>query len=158
MARKKNAAASQKIDKRIALVLQGGGALGAYQAGVYQALEQHGLAPDWIAGTSIGAINGAIIVGNPADRRVKRLKDFWRTVSRPDLWGADQMPQIQSFWSVLQTMLIGQPGFFVPRLAKPLTASATGSAENASFYDTVELRATLQRLIDFDLINGERYA
>lgn len=140
--------------KRVALVLQGGGALGAYQVGVYQALEEHGFTPDWVAGTSIGAINAALIVGNQPGDRLARLEEFWRTVSRTDGWEAvplpDDLRQFHSQWSVLATVLEGRPGFFAPRWPNPFNP---GSAETASYYDTSELRKTLQRLIDFDLIN-----
>lgn len=144
-------------NRRIALVLQGGGALGAYQAGVYQALEEFELAPEWVAGTSIGAINGAIIAGNEPGERLPRLKEFWRTVSRPDLGGVNQasdfMRQVASFMSAMQTALTGQRGFFSPRIFPPLVGGPDGSAKQASFYDTSELRALLCRLVDFDCLN-----
>jgi NTE family protein len=143
--------------KRVALVLQGGGALGAYQVGVYQALQEHGFSPDWVAGTSIGAINAAIIAGNPAGSRFTRLQEFWRSMSRPGFWditaplGAAR--QFTSLSSALEAVLLGQKGFFTPRLLDPLAACTVGSAEAASFYDTSELRGTLLRLADFELIN-----
>ena len=143
--------------ERIALVLQGGGALGAYQVGVYQALEEHGFAPDWIAGTSIGSINGAIIAGNPAGERLSQLEGFWRAVSHADFWDVARMPddlrQLYSGWSALGTTLAGRPGFFTPRLSHPLAVLATDSAETASYYDTTALRALLERVIDFELLN-----
>ena len=145
------------IFERIAFVLQGGGALGAYQGGVFQAMAEHDLTPDWIAGTSIGAINGAIIAGNAPEKRIARLKEFWDTVSNSDFShgmkgaGADQ--SATSFLSILQSMIMGRPGFFSPRGFDPSMAFSAGSAETASFYDTGPLRKTLERLVDFDLIN-----
>jgi NTE family protein len=152
-----NETKTSKVRNRIALVLQGGGALGAYQAGVYQALEAHGFAPDWIVGTSIGAINGAIIAGNAPNARLARLQDYWRTVSRPSFlpvgYSSDRLRKVYSFWSAMQTVLAGQPGFFAPRLIDPIAeACSLHLPEAASFYDTSELRAILERLIDFQLI------
>jgi NTE family protein len=144
--------------KRIALVLQGGGALGAYQAGVCQALVEHGYCPDWVAGTSIGSINGGIITGNAPEKRVERLEEFWRNVSREDLWDiagtTDAAREIYSSLSVMSAMLAGQPGFFMPRPLNLLKMFPIGSAETASYYDTSPLRGTLEHLIDFDLINS----
>jgi NTE family protein len=148
--------------ERIALLLQGGGALGSYQAGAYQALAEAELHPDWIAGISIGAINAAIIAGNPPEKRVERLREFWETVSRPPvgrplLEGLDirneythrYVNQHQS----LVTMLAGAPGFFAPRIPPPFL-SPPGHIEALSFYDVSPLRATLEHLVDFDLINS----
>ncbi|MFZ2630714.1 MAG: patatin-like phospholipase family protein [Desulfosalsimonadaceae bacterium] len=146
------------IFERIAFVLQGGGALGAYQGGVFQAMAEHDLTPDWVAGTSIGAINGAIIAGNTPEKRILRLKEFWDTVSETDLSrgikiaGAEQ--SATGFLSILQSMIMGRPGFFSPRGFDPSLAFPVGSAETASFYDTGPLRKTLERLVDFDLINA----
>jgi NTE family protein len=145
-------------DKRVALVLQGGGALGAYQAGVFQALDEHGFCPDWVAGTSIGAINSAIVAGNAPENRVARLREFWETVAQEDFWGVARMPdaarQAYSSWSALGAMVAGRPDFFVPRPFNPQAAFPVGSAETASYYDTAPLRGLLERLIDFDLLNG----
>ncbi|MGQ0656785.1 MAG: patatin-like phospholipase family protein [Chromatiales bacterium] len=148
---------TSKVRNRIALVLQGGGALGAYQAGVYEALEEHGFAPDWVVGTSIGAINGAIIAGNAPNARLARLRDYWRTVSRADFlpvsYLSDRLRKIYSFWSAMQTMMAGWPGFFEPRLIDPIAEACSRlPPDAASFYDTSELRATLERLVDFQLI------
>ncbi len=148
---------------RIALVLQGGGALGAYQAGVYQALHEAGLEPDWIAGVSIGGINGAIIAGNSRDRRLDHLQQFWdKVTSRPTtpfVPDGDDLRRIASTLSSLMTMTYGQPGFFTPR---PINAwfSPRGSKSATSFYDSSPLRETLRELVDFDLLNsdGVRYA
>jgi NTE family protein len=143
--------------KRLALVLQGGGALGAYQAGVLQALAEHDFTPDWIAGTSIGAINGAIMAGNTAANRIPRLTEFWQTVSSTDFWrvpqACDTAQSALSVGSILQSMAIGRPGFFTPRWFNPSLFLPVGSAESVSYYDVGPLRDTLQRLVDFNLLN-----
>jgi NTE family protein len=138
----------------IALVLQGGGALGAYQAGAYAALNAAGYRPDWVAGISIGAINAAIIAGNPPGLRVARLRDFWETVSSNlpmtfDLAEAAWAPFHHA--SAATTLMQGAPGFFKPRFPPPwLWPQRTATM---SFYDTTPLRETLERLVDFDLLN-----
>jgi len=148
---------------RIALVLQGGGALGAYQGGVYQALHEAGLEPDWIAGVSIGGINGAIIAGNPPERRVERLRQFWDSITaRPTslfVPDGDDARRLANMWSSALTMALGQPGFFVPTVPNPWL-SPRGSATATSFYDHAPLRQTLHELVDFDYLNsnGTRYA
>jgi NTE family protein len=143
--------------RTVALVLQGGGALGAFQVGAYEALCTQKLRPSWIAGTSIGAINGAIIAGNTPAKALERLDDFWRSISTPDAVApADDigaLRQIFSFWSAQQSVLTGQPGFFTPRPITPLLAPAGGPAAT-SFYDTSPLKHTLERLVDFDRINA----
>jgi NTE family protein len=147
----------------IALVLQGGGALGAYQAGVYQALHEAGLHPDTVAGVSIGSINAAIIAGNPPERRIERLRDFWETITaRPVslfVLDGDGARKATNIWSALLTTTLGQPGFFTPNPVNPWL-SPRGSKTATSFYDTTPLRDTLLRLVDFDLLNSGavRYA
>lgn len=142
---------------RIALVFQGGGALGAYQAGVYEALSEVGCEPNWISGVSIGAINSAIIAGNTPENRVPRLREFWETISghKAPYWApeGDVFRQMRNQMSATLTILRGQPGFFRPRVPNPwlLPAGATGAT---SFYDTAPLRDTLLKLVDFDLINA----
>jgi len=136
-------------DKKVGLVLQGGGALGSYQAGVYEALATSEYLPDWVAGISIGAINAAIIAGNPPERRVERLRTFWEEITAPTrLWPAP--PEAFASWqqsaSALSAVLFGQPGFFAPR--GPQDFFAPG--KYLSYYDTGALRGTLERLIDFD--------
>jgi NTE family protein len=149
--------------ERIALVLQGGGALGAYQGGVYQALHEAGLEPDWIAGVSIGGINGAIIAGNPPERRVERLRQFWDSITaRPTslfVPDGDDARRLANMWSSALTMTLGQPGFFDPKVPNPWL-SPRGSATATSFYDNAPLRQTLHGLVDFDYLNsnGTRYA
>lgn len=145
--------------ERIALVLQGGGALGAYQAGVYQALHEKGFAPDWVAGTSIGAVNAALIAGNVFDNRVARLREFWKTVARADPWDVSSLPQewrrTYDIAGVATTMLYGLPGMFVPRIPDPSLPVLSGSATQASYYDTSPLRDTLLRLVDFNCVNQQ---
>jgi NTE family protein len=148
----------------VALLLQGGGALGAYQAGVYEALAEAKLHPDHIAGISIGAINAALIAGNPPEKRVERLREFWEeitgnpslaldgtlaeTVARGDDARAN-LNRLSAFAALTQ----GAPGFFTPRFPPPWF-SPSGTMEATSFYDTAPLRETLERLIDFDRINS----
>ena len=140
------------------LVLQGGGALGAYQAGVYEALEENGIYPEWVAGVSIGAINAAIIAGNPQPLRVPRLKAFWEGVSSqlvapapPAQWGV-QAREFFNESSAAMVSLLGVPGFFQPRVpAAPYQPQGTLAA--LGLYDTEPLRATLHKLVDFDRIN-----
>ncbi|MBT2334726.1 patatin-like phospholipase family protein [Variovorax paradoxus] len=140
---------------RKALVLQGGGALGAYQAGVYAALSETDLQPHWIAGVSIGAINAALIAGNAPEKRIDRLREFWHLVSsgpaqRLPAWLGDRATQNQ--WSASMASLVGIPGFFEPRYSPALLMGA--AAPLLSYYDTSPLRLTLERLIDFDRINA----
>ncbi|MBB4859371.1 NTE family protein [Novosphingobium chloroacetimidivorans] len=139
-----------------ALVLQGGGALGAYQAGVYEALAGTELQPDWIAGISIGAINAAIIAGNPAERRVERLRTFWDRVSGELQFRLDS-PQgfaRRAFneASAVYAASLGVPGFFTPRFP-PLLPEWPAELDRLSYYDTAPLRTTLLELVDFDLLN-----
>jgi NTE family protein len=138
------------------LVLQGGGALGSYQAGAYQALCHHDFEPEWIAGISIGAINAAIIAGNPPEKRVERLKEFWEMVSSPVPWSPIASDNRgRSLFNETSAALIatfGVPGFFTPRFP-PAPLWPQGSSQSQSYYDTAPLRATLERLVDFDLIN-----
>ncbi|MCE9648910.1 MAG: patatin-like phospholipase family protein [Parvibaculum sp.] len=148
-----------KADEVPVLVLQGGGALGAYQAGVYQELSVEGIAPQWVAGISIGAINAAIIAGNPPETRVERLDDFWSGVSSnllgsPPAIGGEILRAAFNETSAALVAWFGAPGFFEPRLP-PAIFHAAGSPGALSFYDTAPLRATLTRLVDFDRINAK---
>ncbi len=141
---------------RVILVLQGGGALGAYQGGVFQGMVEAGYAPDWITGVSIGAINGALIAGNRPDKRIERLRTFWDRVSS----GVTiPPPPFSNPWhhsftqaSAALTSLVGVPGFFVPRLPHP-AFMADGDPAALSIYDAGPLRLTLDQLVDFELIN-----
>jgi len=138
------------------LVLQGGGALGSYQAGAYQALCHHDFEPEWIAGISIGAINAAIIAGNPREKRVERLKEFWEMVSSPVPWTpVGKSDRARSLFNETSAALIatfGVPGFFTPRVP-PAPLWPQGSPQSLSYYDTAPLKQTLERLVDFDRIN-----
>jgi NTE family protein len=142
---------------RVVLVLQGGGALGAYQAGVYQAMHEHELTPDWIVGTSIGAINAALLAGNPRPVRLQRLKQFWDGISHQDGFDPARLPDAQrrsNVWlSSIDTVLRGVPGFFMPRLFSMFPTGLPVAPEVASFYDTTPLGETLQNLVDFDYLN-----
>src|SRR3978361_1785486 len=138
------------------LVLQGGGARGSYQAGAYQALCHHDFEPDWIAGISIGAINAAIIAGNPREERVDRLKEFWQMVSAPVPWNpvttGDRGRSLFNETSAAVIATFGVPGFFRPRFP-PAPLWPEGSPQSQSYYDTTPLRATLERLGGFDCLN-----
>jgi NTE family protein len=138
------------------LVLQGGGALGSYQAGAYQALCHSGFEPEWVAGISIGAVNAAIIAGNPPERRLARLKEFWELVSSPALWNpvinSDRGRSAFNEASASLIATFGVPGFFVPRVP-PAPFWPPGLPEAQSYYNTAPLRETLERLVDFDRIN-----
>jgi len=149
----------------IALVLQGGGALGAYQAGVMEGLADAGIEPNWVAGISIGAINAAIIAGNPPGTRMARLREFWETVSRPAIWPDafawidatiepidDWRRKLWNGWNAWRALSEGQRGFFTPR--PPAAWLQEPSVATSSFYDTAPLKATLERLVDFDRINA----
>jgi NTE family protein len=143
---------------RVVLLLQGGGALGAYQAGVYQAMHEHGLGPDWIVGTSIGAVNGALIAGNAPAGRLQRLRAFWDRVAHPD--GVDMSKitdtqrRAQIHVNTIDTVLRGVPGFFAPRWLSGFALGLQVEPEEASFYDTAPLDGTLRELVDFDYLNG----
>jgi len=147
--------AASKYD-RVALVLQGGGALGAYQVGVYEALAEAGCEPNWISGVSIGAINAALIAGNPPDKRIERLTEFWELISGRHIWhhtpDGDFFRELRNQASAWMTLTQGQPGFFKPRAMNPWL-QIPGAAGATSFYDSEPLRETLERLIDFDLLN-----
>lgn len=143
-------------DRCRVLVLQGGGALGAYQAGAYQALAEAGHAPDWVAGTSIGAINACLIAGNAPEERVAALSTFWNRVTSPTA-GIPLVPKgmLRGGWNeaaALQATFFGVPGFFTPRLP-PSPFAPFVDPSRVSYYDTAPLRATLEELIDFDLLN-----
>ena len=144
---------------RVALVLQGGGALGAYQAGVYQALSEAGCELNWVSGVSIGAINAALIAGNPPDRRLAALEEFWTTVSSGNLGlsptSGDIFRDFYNQASAVMTMAWGRPGFFAPRPINPWFAPK-GDESALSFYDTSALHATLEKLVDFERVNDPK--
>ena len=148
----------------VALLLQGGGALGAYQGGVYEALAEADIHPNWIAGISIGAINAAIIAGNPPDSRVERLRQFWTQVTSNGLWdwsanpfvdlaGSDDARNLLNQMSANFTAASGASGFFSGRALMPWLQPG-GTLGATSFYDTKELKRTLERLVDFDRLNA----
>jgi NTE family protein len=139
------------------LVLQGGGALGAYQAGAYGALCHHDFEPKWLAGISIGAINAAIIAGNPREKRIGKLRQFWEMASSPVPWSpflpGDRVRSLFNETSAAIVATFGVPGFFAPRFPPPLFWPP-GSPQSLSYYDTAPLRETLETLVDFDLLNS----
>jgi NTE family protein len=141
----------------IALLLQGGGALGAYQGGVYEALAEANIHPDWIAGISIGAINAAIIAGNPPNSRVDRLREFWTqvTLDAPftDLMNSDHTRNFLNQVNASFAAVFGANGFFSARPLAPWL-QAGGTLAATSIYDTSALKTTLERLVDFDRINA----
>src|SRR4051812_11426414 len=139
------------------LVLQGGGALGSYQAGAYQALCHFDFEPEWVAGISIGAVNAAIIAGNAPEKRVEKLKEFWQMVSAPVPWNplgkGDRERAFFNEASAAWIATFGVPGFFTPRFP-PAPLWPQGMPQSQSYYDTAPLRLTLERLVDFDRINA----
>ncbi len=150
-------ASAMPLPDTVALVLQGGGALGSYQAGVVEALDANGIEVDWVAGISIGAINAALIAGNPLGKRVAALHAFWEKLgswlpSFP-LFGSTQEREAVHEWSAGFVAMAGVPGFFRPRPLQPQFA-APGTPAALSYYDASPLLATLNELVDWDLVNG----
>jgi NTE family protein len=144
------------------LLLQGGGALGSYQAGVYQALAEANLHPDWVAGISIGAVNAALIAGNPPEKRVERLREFWEAISTSPLgipyFASIAIPDdgarsVVNQARALGILLFGAPDFFTPRFPPPMPWDVK-RADAVSYYDVAPLKATLERLVDFDRLNA----
>ncbi|HEX7381663.1 MAG TPA: patatin-like phospholipase family protein [Nevskiaceae bacterium] len=164
-------AAAARSYQSVALVLQGGGALGAYQCGVYEGLHAAGLRPDWFVGTSIGAINAAIMAGNEPERRVERLHEFWDLICEPVGLAGTMASAIRTMLSLsprnplldgwansmgaLGALVFGQRGYFHTRPQSPFLLGG-GAPAATSFYDTTPLRSTLERLVDFDRINARR--
>jgi NTE family protein len=140
-------------DGQVVLVLQGGGALGAYQGGVYQALHEASVEPDWVIGTSIGAINAALISGNSVEKRLPKLTEFWRQVGQSSPWG--NFPDWTGFVDALasfSTLASGIPGFFEWNAQAFLGAHIRLGADMAGYYSTAPLRRTLEELVDFSLV------
>ncbi len=141
-------------NKKVGLVLQGGGALGSYQAGVYEALASSPYQPDWVAGISIGAINAALIAGNPPEKRVTQLRRFWETVTAPTAWWPAGLTgpaaAYERYAGGFASMMFGQPGFFAPRQLEEWYSPNMPT----SFYSTAALKGTLEELVDFDRINS----
>ncbi len=163
-------AESARKYKTIALVLQGGGALGSYQCGVYEGLHKAGIQPNWFAGISIGAINAALLAGNAPEQRVERMHEFWNRISVPAAPFAQQALDWQQklldalplhkdtlAWAnsqgALAAILFGQSGFYVPRTPPPYAGMSHGPAAT-SFYSTAPLKQTLEEFVDFDRINS----
>ena len=147
-------ALSRPLPGQVVLVLQGGGALGSYQAGVYQALHEAGIGPDWIIGTSIGAINAALIAGNAPQDRLPRLREFWKRMEQPPVpsfsGGIPGISEQLSYWS---TVTQGIPGFFKPNPLAHAGADFPLGADRAGYYSTEPLERTLGELVNFDLMN-----
>jgi NTE family protein len=143
------------------LVLQGGGALGAYQAGVYQGLSEAGIEPDWVIGTSIGAINAALIAGNAPENRLARLQEFWGRIRNPASFGADWKTLFGPFanfvpnFDNLGVVMQGVPGFFEPNRNAQWGLHHPMGVDGAAYYSTAPLRETLSELIDFDYVNAK---
>ena len=138
--------------RQVVLVFQGGGALGAYQAGVYQALHESQIEPDWIIGTSIGAINASLIAGNEREDRLHRLDEFWRRMRRKEFWGLSTWPGLSDTTAYWSTLLGGIPGFFEPNPLAFLGAHYPLGKDKAGFYSTAPLEKTLTELVDFALV------
>jgi NTE family protein len=155
-AQKEQLSESDQIKKQqIALVLQGGGALGAYHIGAYQALQEAGLEPDWISGISIGAINASIIAGSRPEERLDKLNQLWMDISRPDVFGEmlqGQALRMSNQVSAATSILFGQPNFWFTRFPSPVFFSEIPT-EYASYCDTAPMLETLKRLVDFNLLN-----
>lgn len=138
---------------QITLVLQGGGALGAYQAGVYEALHEAGIEPDWIIGTSIGAINAGIIAGNKPEDRLDRLKEFWARVRHPAAVTAmSSLPFLGGTFAAMNAITSGLPGFFAPNPMAFMGPKMPLGPDDAGYYSTAPLEKTLADLIDPDLL------
>jgi len=139
---------------QVVLVLQGGGALGSYQAGVYQALHEAGIEPDWIIGTSIGAINASLIAGNAPQARLARLREFWKRMERNPPWHLhESLADIGERLCAWSTVAHGIGGFFTPNPLAHLGDAYPLGADRAGYYSTAPLQATLHELVDFDLVN-----
>ena len=162
----KKSGTSSNLPENIALVLQGGGALGAYQVGVYQGLHEAGIVPNWIAGISIGAFNTALIAGNPPERRLDALREFWETISQPYLLPATTLGQEARFsgigeeargwldaWEAWRAMVEGQRGFYQPRSWWGEDPFSAPGPTRASLYTTQPMIETLERMVDFDRLN-----
>ena len=150
--------APPEMPGQVVLVFQGGGALGAYQGGVYQALHEAGIEPDWVVGTSIGAINGAIIAGNEVGARLERLREFWGRVERKPLWDGTPFGQlVGNAGSYIYSIFNGISGYYAPNPAIAWGGlNALVGVEHAAFYTIDELRETVSRLVDFGRLNTKQ--
>ena len=148
---------AKELPGQVVLVLQGGGALGSYQAGVYQALHDAGIEPDWIIGTSIGAINASLIAGNRPEDRLSKLRTFWKRMEQnPGLMGRTAFPDLNERLSYWATITHGISGFFRPNLLAHAGDNYPLGAERAGYYSTEPLERTLSEMIDIDLLNSCR--
>ncbi len=144
----------RSLPGQVVLVFQGGGALGSYQAGVYQALQEGGIEPDWIIGTSIGAINASLIAGNPPERRLPRLQEFWKRMEQRPLWNFPRLfPGFNESLSYLSTVANGIQGFFKPNPLAYAGPDYPLGTDGAGYYSTEPLEQTLCELVDFELVN-----
>ena len=145
----------RNLPGQVVLVLQGGGALGSYQAGVYQALHEAGIEPDWIIGTSIGAINASLIAGNPFSERLPKLKAFWKRMEQDPVWNVrTALPSFDERLSYWATITHGIAGFFRPNPLAHAGDSYPLGAEHAGYYSTAPLEQTLGELVDTGLLNS----
>jgi NTE family protein len=152
-ARNKDAQAG--VPGQTVLVFQGGGALGAYQAGVYEALHEAGIEPDWVVGTSIGAINASLIAGNEPTERVARLKEFWRLMTFNSFWSnGGAWPQLRQSMAYANTLMAGLPNFFTPNPLAFANRFLQLGAESAGYYSTKPLEKTLLSLVNFELLGA----
>ena len=146
-----------ELPGQVVLVFQGGGAFGAYQGGVYQALHEAGIEPDWVIGTSIGAVNAAIIAGNDVAVRLDRLREFWQRIERKPVWGDTPFGRLAghaaAYW---MTILGGIPGYFAPNSAIAWGLNALVGVEHAAFYTINELRKTIANVVDFERLNAKQ--
>lgn len=141
----------RELPGQVVLVLQGGGALGAYQVGVYEALHEAGIEPDWVIGTSIGAINAALIAGNPREQRLERLNTFWQHVEQQNrLAGPLDWLGMGNLLANMTTVMRGIPAFFEPNLGALRGTQAPLGVDQAAYYSTEPLRRTLRELVDFE--------
>jgi len=154
-ASKPHSAGHTPLPGQVVLVMQGGGAPGAYHGGVYQALHEAGIEPDWVIGTSIGAINGSIIAGNKVTQRLERLREFWsRIESRPPApWGM-LSPQVGSLATSFTALLTGVPSFYSPSAVAAWGLQAQVGVEQAALYSVDPLKKLLPSLVDFECVNS----
>lgn len=152
----KKAAPVEKPMGQIALVLQGGGALGAYQAGVYQGLSEAGIEPDWVIGTSIGAINAALIAGNAPGKRVAAMQEFWDRMRTPSYFGDAWLGALSGVIANFGTVARGVPGFFQPNPLAMFGLHFPAGVDQAAYYTTAPLKETLSELVDLDTLNSKQ--
>src|SRR5580700_3395724 len=149
-----NRSPQRTLPGQVVFVLQGGGALGSYQAGVYQALYEAGIEPDWIIGTSIGAINAALIAGNAPQDCLPRLREFWKRMQQRPIWNfPEALPGFNEKLSYWSTVVNGIPGFFKPNPLAHAGAEYPLGADRAGYYSTEPLEQTLSELVDLDRVN-----